>query len=204
MKRTWWRRNALALVALVPVTAAAVGASSFQYRTIWQASHPTRAVHAQGTSGHLTTVMQRGGREYVREVDVQIAEVRQDASLPTVAAAPGAHLVAVDLVLSADPGAVLTSCQADLLDEHGTVYGSQAGQVDPTTRKASFGRSTCVPPETPGPDVNAFTGEFEPARTPRPATWGSQLVFAIPDGVTPTRLRLYWDTPRHLLFELPR
>lgn len=200
----WWRRNKVALIALLPLAAAAASASSYQLTDVWLPSQPWRATDAGGPTGHYHSTFVRGGHTFTRDADVTVVGVRQEATFDGRRAAEGARLEVVTLRIAADPDVPLDSCQVALLD-HGTPYGTVAGQAKPDGR-VSAGQATCVPKDAPGPTVDAFTGKLtHPEDKPaRPREWTTDIAIAVPNGVEPAQLRLYWDTPGYLLLTLPR
>ena len=67
---------------------------------------------------------------------------------------------------------------------------------------SSIAPLSCVPEETPGPSLNRFPLEVTETTPPRPRTWPRRLTFALPTGVTPQALRLWWHHPEYLYIPL--
>lgn len=200
---TWWQRNKVALIALVPLTVAAASASSYRLNDLWLPSQPTPPTAVAGTSAHYHSEFRRGG-VHTRDVDVTVVGIRDAASLNGLRAASGATLKVVTLDLAADPEAFLDGCTAQLTGPDQVVRGTNGGKVDATTGAPRFDPAGCVPTDAPGPYVDSFTGQVVPSPAPRPGRWRAEIAFAVPQNAQVTQLRLYWDTPGYLVFTLPQ
>ena len=203
MTRIWWTRNRLWLVALLPALALALVSSAFRLTTLylpWQWSKPTEA---HGPSG---TLHQRflgfDDKYYERTVDVTVTSAKPVDSFDGAAAVPGGTLWQVDFEFTARPDQLLTgSCHVDLLDADGVRYNSLPGKqaADPDSfYLAPIVPPQCVPEEAPGPEVAPITGELVPSPVERPRTWQWSTSVAMPDGVTPERVRIGWLQPVYL------
>jgi hypothetical protein len=190
----WWRRNRAALAALPIVVAAALAASSNRVEDRWWLAEARDLLQAdQGSWAHLEASQYDRTGDVPFEVRIRLDDVRRtdqpfgdgELTVPT-----GAAAIAVDLSLAADPDTPLTACQLFLRDDDGTEYAYQSSA--PSISQPS---SPCVPPDTPGPELDLFEG-MDPEQTPpRPPEWTVSPVVLVPDGVDVTEVVITWGPP---------
>ena len=210
MSTPWWRRNRLWLALLLPALALALAASAFRLTTLYLPFEWSAPTNAGGPTGTLRqTSLEFDDRRYSRTVEVTVQAADRVPTLDGSAPIPGASLWRVDLGFAAAPDQLLAgTCTVQLKGDDGAWYGFEGGRVaaDPDDRfyRAPMLAPSCVPEDTPGPDIEAFTGEFIPAEIPRPERWSVTTSFVIPAAVTPTQLRIGWSQPEHLVLQLPR
>jgi len=148
----------------------------------------TDTTHETSTTSAITVAVQ--------VTDVQVVENENGK----ITAAEGAQLWQVDLEFTAEPDQILMYCKVQL-EADGVRYGGSEAKV----RSSPYGTMvplSCVPEETPGPSFKLFTLEVTETTPPRPKTWSRSLTFALPTGVTPQALRLWWHHPEYLYIPL--
>lgn len=205
-RSTWWRRNRLWLALLLPLLGLAVVTSSFRMLNLYLPWQWSRPIVAHGPSGTLTQrFLGVDGHHYERTVDVTVDGIAEVPSLDRDAAAPGATLWRIDLTLAATPDQVLTGCVVELVGPDGTRYATtSAGKVAADPADRFWMRRdvvSCVPEETPGPDIDAFG--LQPAEVARPERWRVTTAAAVPDGVVPRSVRIMWTRPVYLELDAP-
>lgn len=207
MSTSWWRRNRLWLALLLPMLLLALAASSFRFVTLyrpWQWSAP---IVANGPAGTLTQeFLGFDDARHTRTVGVRVVDVSPVPEHDGNVAVEGATLWRVDLDLTAEPDQLLAGpCTLYLLDAAGVRHGTQGGRTAaPGNRFPSFpGPLTCVPGDTPGPQLEPFTGALVPAAEERPRTWRLTTTVVAPEGVEPVAVMLGWNTPEYLLLSRP-
>lgn len=202
---TWWRRNRFWLALLLPMLALAIAASSFRLVTLYRPWQWSERIVAGGSTGTLrqeflgTDDLRRD-----REVTVTVDALAPVPALGQDAAAPGATLWRVDLTLEADPDQILDGCTVEIVGPDGTRYATNEAGKAPADAQDPYWRATralCVPEGAPGPTL--FLDELIPPERPRPATWSMVAAAAIPDGVTPSVVRIMWDRPTYLELDAP-
>ena len=102
----------------------------------------------------------------------------------------------MDLEFTAEPDQILTYCNIQL-EADGVRYGGKEAKVN-SSLYGAIAPPACVPEETPGPSFKLFSSEVTETTPPRPRTWSKSLTFALPTGVTPQALRLWWHHPEYL------
>ena len=204
MRSPWWARNRGWLIALLPLLACATLACSQRLVNLylpWEENG--HRIDGQNGRGELH-------QEFVRydtlnktsttseiTVAVQVTNVRVvDNENDKITAAEGAQLWQVDLEFTAEPDQILTYCNVQL-EADGVRYGAKEAKVDSSLYPA-IAPISCVPEETPGPSFKPFTLEVAETTPPRPRTWSRRFTFALPTGVTPQALRLWWHHPEYL------
>lgn len=204
--RSWWRRNRLWLVLLLPLLAFAIAVSSFRLVTLylpWEWSHP---IHAGDTVGTLhQNYLELDGEHRDREVRVEVLSVESSDSSDGTKAVAGATLWTVSLELSAAPEQFLYGCEVELSDADGNRYDFRSS-LEPVVESDLHLPPTlidCVPEEAPGPTIGPFTGEIVPSPAERPSSWRQEVLIAMPDGVEPDAVRIGWSRPVYLVLEIP-
>lgn len=207
---TWWRRNRLWVALLIPALLLAIALSAFRWMTLYQPWEWSAGTSSNGPSGTFTqTFLGFDDKHHERTVHVTVNAVEPVESLGDEAAVDGATMWRIDLRFEADPNQLLAgACRVTLLDAAGTEYGYQPGrrQADPNgpPLMTKVMDPQCVPEETPGPDLEPFTGELIEPSIPRPRTWDYSTSVVLPDGVTPERVRIGWNPPEYLELRTPR
>lgn len=206
MKRTWWKRNRLWLALCVPLLALALVASSFRLISLylpWQWSAPTVAHAAEGTL--LQNYLELDGVRRDREVTVRVTSLTQRDTYDGLVAVAGAALWQVDLELTAAPDQFLELCEVELADADGNRYDIRSGIVpaDSDDYYSAPVALKCVPEDAPGPTVSLFTDDIVESPVPRPDSWSVYALIAVPEGVTPTEVRVGWQRPEHLVLLPP-
>ena len=155
LSRSWGRRNAWALVALVPVAAAALWATSGDYVRLYRNGTPRVAVSADA-SGEVSYDRARFEVDRLTPDVSPLAATDPDFELPSGARAWELRL-AVEPDVGADTDALIT-CHVTLFDASGRSYSPDPGELgggdygyssvgcDPSS--AVHGRTPATP--TPG------------------------------------------------------
>ena len=208
MRSPWWARNLGWVIALVPLLVCATLACSQRLVNLYlpweenghrisgqdrrgelhQEFVVTDTKHETSTTSEITVAVQ--------VTNVQVVENENGK----ITAAEGAQLWQVDLEFTAEPDQILMYCKVQL-EADGVRYGGSEAKV----RSSPYGTMvplSCVPEETPGPSFKLFTLEVTETTPPRPKTWSRSLTFALPTGVTPQALRLWWHHPEYLYIPL--
>ena len=191
---TWWRRNRLALAALLPMLALAVGASSFRYATIYRPTTFSQGQISSTASQHFVASESFGEVTIRRDVTISLISIATDRA-GSVTAAPGTTVHVVELAFAAAPEVPLTQCVIELLDADGRVYGTAGGKVMTGTARDATAHPECTPPGAPGPQLDLDGTVLPPAGNPRPTSWPVTATFAMPAGVTPVAVRVHWGPP---------
>lgn len=209
MSQTWWRRNRLWLALLLPSLALALAASAFRLTSLYLPYEWSAPTVPGGTAGTLTQrFLGFDDERHTRRVGVTVVDVEQTPELDGSAAIDGATLWRVELEFTAAPDQLLAGpCTIQLKGDDGAHYGYSGGRTaadpdDPTYFPPVMAPG-CVPPETPGPDIEPYTGELVAAETPRPETWRVTTSMVLPSSVTPVEVRVGWTPPEHLVLALP-
>lgn len=208
MRSPWWSRNLGWVIALVPLLVCATLACSQRLVNLylpWEENG--RRISGQDRKGELhqefvvndTTNETNTTSEIT--VAVQVTDVKVvDSENESITAAEGAQLWQVDLEFTAEPDQILTYCNVQL-EADGIRYGGKEAKVSSSSFSFIVPPS-CVPEETPGPTIAPFTSEVTETTPPRPRTWSRHLTFALPTGVVPQALRLWWHHPEYLYIPL--
>ena len=199
---SWWQANRWYLIALVPVTVAALAVTAFQAVVLVVPWTP-REVANSDTSIRFTTAdshaVYPGPVDYSVTITLKgvapVSELPPESSLasklygPTTAA-PGARLWRVDLDFDADPDMALGECALSVMDAHEQHYSADAGKLSEGVPYVPPLASSCVPKETPGPWTDLYFDVQPPFEDPRPARWTKSAYFAVPTTVIPDRVRI--------------
>lgn len=181
----WWRRNRWALLALLALVPASVLASSYRYVTLYLPVHSPPVVRAdKGTVAFDRQIVESRTVTYRSTFTVHLDHAGP-AHDPATKAANGATLWRADLTFEASPDVPITCSGFRLLDGEGREYASGAA----VTSEDRLNWASCVPLDAPGPTFT-FDGKPVPPDVPRPASWRVPVWFAVPNGVTPDRLRI--------------
>lgn len=200
---TWWQRNRLPLVLLPPLVALALAASSFRLSTLYLPNEYSRPQRAVGQSLGYHESFTRNRHLYRRDLTLTLTSLKASPSSGHEQAARGATLWTVELKLEAAPEVPLMDCRVALLDGSGVLYDDQSGQYSTATEQPSASpQDRCVPPDTPGPDMD-FTGQLIPGQGTRPASWRVQRTVAMPQGRQPAYVRVAWNPPHYALIPVP-
>ena len=202
MTSPWWSRNKGWLAALLPLIVLAIAASSHRLLTLYVPNESVLRTEGQDRQGILRTHYRNFDSSYettvaVRVKDVQPVEEYRQPNGTQVTAATDTQLWQVDLNFSAKPDQVLAYCSAEL-EANGVRYDNKTAKENGDSKNYSSPREDCVPEDTPGPRFKAFEPKIEETTPPRPEYWSATLTFAIPTGINPQGLRLYWTTPEYL------
>ena len=208
MRSPWWARNLGWVIALLPLLVCATLACSQRLVNLylpWEENG--RRISGQDRRGELhqefvvTDTKNETSTTSEITVAVQVTNVQVvENENGKITAAEGAQLWQVDLEFTAEPDQILTYCNIQL-EADGVRYGGSEAKV----RSSPYGTMvplSCVPEETPGPSFKLFTLEVTETTPPRPKTWSRSLTFALPTGVTPQALRLWWHHPEYLYIPL--
>lgn len=205
MTGSWWRRNRLWLLLIVPLLALAFAASSFRLVTLYLPWEWSRPISADDSIGVLQQrYVELDGVRRDREVQVEVLSVLSYETLGGLQAVDGATLWRVWLELTAEPEQFLSGCEVELADADGNRYDFRSG-----LEAAGGGYHltpfliSCVPQDAPGPTVEPLSGEVVPSEIERPGTWREEVFIAVPEGVEPTAVRIGWHTPEYLVLEIP-
>lgn len=195
---SWWKRNWRWLLVLPVALAAAIFASSHRLIEIYWPSEPTSQVAVESGTAHYTSSLTNAGVTYDRAIDVTFDGARMVDSFEGLAPVEGARLWAFDFTMAAEPDVIAEGCTVIALDSDGRQYFPRAA----TRQDLSAGAyvDNCVPFGAEGPTIDYFSGELVDSATPRPPDWTATLVIAIPEGVEPSSVRIYWDLPRYAEF----
>ncbi|MFT3888445.1 MAG: hypothetical protein QM713_09835 [Arachnia sp.] len=206
MRSVWWRRNRLWLALLVPLALLAVAASSFRLVTLYLPWEWSRPVVAHGPAGTLRQSFDDlAGTRTTREVRVEVISIEAHETYAKTKAAVGGTLWRAVLEFEAAPDQQLYGCEVELTDAAGTRYDFRSG-LEPATEGDYFQAPIllpCVPEDAPGPTVEPLTGTSVPSPVQRPRTWREQVLIAMPEGVTPTGVRIGWSRPEYLVLQIP-
>ena len=208
MRSPWWARNLGWVIALLPLLVCATLACSQRLVNLylpWEENgHRISGQDRRGElhqefvvtdTKHETSTMS-AITVAVQVTDVQVVENENGK----ITAAEGAQLWQVDLEFTAEPDQILNHCSVQL-EADGVRYGAMEAKVN-SSPYGSIAPLSCVPEETPGPSLNRFPLEVTETTPPRPRTWPRRLTFALPTGVTPQALRLWWHHPEYLYIPL--
>ncbi|MDO5721759.1 MAG: hypothetical protein Q4P06_04360 [Actinomycetaceae bacterium] len=210
---SWWKRNGIWLL-LLPVAVAAAGfAASHRFLEIYWPSQPTSPVEVTAsrspgsTDGkkqvaHYVSAFTNSGKEYERDITVSFVGARPLTEWNGMVAAEGTQLWGFDFAFEADPQVIASGCNLFVFDAEGTKYFQHAAQVV-SENAGAFTVADCVPPGAEGPMLDFFTGDVQDSLQPRPRTWESTLAVALPRGVEPASVQLFWDLPAYAEFSLP-
>ena len=202
MTRVWWRRNGLWVLALPILLALAVLASSQRLINAYLPWTPYIPVTAQGDEVEFQQdVAREDGVSYRRAVHVRLVSVRPVSEFNWLVAPDGAQLWQADLEFQATPDQLLSGCTVELIADK-VRYSNTAAKEVSDARSFSSTFEDCVPNDAPGPSVDPLTNTMEETTPPRPERWRSSFSFAVPTGIEPDALRLWWNTPQYLLFPL--
>lgn len=210
---SWWRENRWALVLLVPAIALALAAASFRYVSLYVPWFSDRAID----DGEVAVVhwdrfgidypMPPGEPAHVTPIFLRPVRSAEEPGLfdrAIITPAPGATLWQLEVEVEADPEMVLYGCTLALEDAAGTRYTGQPAKLrDGEPYIDSWGDS-CIPQMTPGPGAS-LDNQYEPADpdSERPARYRVSSLFAVPEGVTPTRIRVLTPRAPHSLIDVP-
>lgn len=187
----WWQRNRLPLVALLPLTALALAATSYQLTTFYLPNKYLRPQTATGKSLNYHETFVSGGKTYQRRVTLSLlglssrpAEVRE------------VTLWDVHLKLEAAPDVPLASCEVALIDTQGRLYGTGLAGL-PQAEQRTF--LACTPYDATGPTFD-LQGKLLPTDgAVRPPAWEVEATVALPTGQTPRFVRVAWQPPHYAL-----
>lgn len=208
MRSPWWARNRGWMIALVPLLVCATLACSQRLVNLylpWEENG--RRISGQDRRGELhqefvvTDTKNETSTTSEITVAVQVTDVQVvENENGKITAAEGAQLWQVDLEFTAEPDQILMYCSVQL-EADGVRYGVMEAKVH-NSPYGTMAPLSCVPEETPGPSLSLFTLEVTETTPPRPRTWPRRLTFALPTGVTPQALRLWWHHPEYLYIPL--
>lgn len=206
MNLSWWKRNRLWLALVVPLLALALAASSFRLFTLylpWQWSAPIASDTSVGTLKQR--YLELDGVERDREVRVEVVSLEPRESVDGLVAVDGATLWRIELELTAAPDQFLEFCDIELSDAAGTRYDFRSSVVpeDPDGFNPPPFALRCVPEDAPGPTLAPFSDEVIESPVDRPRTWTTEALIAVPNGVTPTAVRVGWQQPEYLVLHPP-
>lgn len=206
MKLNWWKRNRLWLALAVPLLALALAASSFRLFTLylpWEWSAPVTPNASQGTLTQRYVELDGVRRD--RKVDVRVVSLETHERYDGLIAVEGARLWRVALELTATPDQFLEFCDIELTDAAGNRYDFRSSIVPEDTQSFNPRPFTlrCVPEDAPGPTLSPFSDEVIEPTVERPGSWTIDALIAVPDGVTPTAVRIGWQQPKFLELQLP-
>jgi len=189
---SWWGRNRIGLLLLLPALAAAVAAASFRMVigygtfTYWRAHDPVGFVQPFSLDG----------TDYLRTISVALVSQEQLDFPSGSVRPPGTSLVRVDVRYEAPPTSPLLGCDIRLADTAGRTFrpiGSvRDGAASPT--------ADCVPGDTPGPDSTGL--DLTDGTIARPGEWSGAYLFLLPDDADPVALRLGWNPPDYVVLPL--
>lgn len=197
---SWWRRNRIWLIVLVPLLLAALAASSFRLVRLYLPNEWSRPQQVQGSAGTFEQrFMGTDGVWRTRNVSVSVVDL---VSLPSgngMIAAPGSQLWQLILAFEAAPDQFLAGCEIELADASGNRYDRNSGLLTERGQVAFFDSTDCVPEDAPGPKFDVL-GVLEP-EVPRPEMWMIDTVAALPAGVEPTQVIIKWSKPAYLVLD---
>ncbi len=197
-KSGWWRRNRLALMALVPLAAAAALASSYQYRTFYLPNDFSNMTRAPGRTLDYREQFTSNRKTHARAVKISLVslEPRPLAANAEAAAGTSAMLWEAELRFTSRPDVPLGDCTLAMIDDAGQVYRESGRDLMPKLEGAP---AECVPSEAPGP-VFDFLGDLEtPAAMVRPPSWPVRGQFVLPARRKPAFIRVAWKKPNAAL-----
>lgn len=200
-KRRWWRNNGLALIVLLPLAAAAVFASSYRLTDTYWSARPSKALPVDGNSATYRSSYRVAGKTYEREIDVRLVSVAEQGELHGQVPVDGAAQWAVSFEFTAPATMTADGCTLEVLDAEGRIYRPRAALKPAPGAPPPMPRDPCLVPGKEGPILDRFTGELMDSPEPRGASWRSTIGVAMPDGVKPAKVRLYWDTPNYVEFD---
>lgn len=198
----WWRRNRLALIGLVVLVPLALLTASFRMVAVyvpwsWVIAHPS-----DGAPVRLVQTYPANERTFTIDVTVSLAGVRS-GPVADVTSVSGTSLWQADFGFEADPEAVLEACRVRFVDAQGREYDTHSGLevgLDAPIRSLQ----TCLPEGAEGPSYDYFSDQVTPSEQPRPRSWRSLVVAALPQGVTPVAVRIGFHQPDYVEFRLNR
>ena len=203
---TWWKRNRIWLALLIPILALALAASSFRLVSLYLPWQWSRPIVANDTSGVLRqNYLELDGVRRDREVRVSVLSLDAHESWGDAKAIDGGRLWRVELQLEAEPDQFLYGCEVELTDADGNRYDFRGG-LEPVDAKHYFVAPViiaCAPQHALGPTVSPFTDEVVESELERPRIWEQEVLIAMPEGVSPSGLRIGWNRPVYLELELP-
>lgn len=205
-RRSWWRRERLAIVLLPVIIVAAVVLTGSRVHEYWwqrgfhdqapRDAHGVASIEDEYDDGYLTYPIRADISLVSAEPVTELPDAYGPAKVPT-----GAQLWEVRLRWKADPDVSLTGCSIALVDGDGNRWDADATSFDagaPTTVE------TCVPDATPGPKPQLGSTEAPvvgPGEQPRPASYETRAYVVTPDDAEPTAVRVWWFLPVYA--ELP-
>ncbi|NLT57203.1 MAG: hypothetical protein GXX79_22110 [Actinomycetales bacterium] len=198
--RTWY-------LAVVPAVAFALAASSYRYVDVYLPNSPSDPVSGSlGETVHLDQVATVEGVGNRLLADVPLTGVtrlpaEREPALPDGTAI---DVVAVDVDWSAPPESPLAGCSLRMITQEGETYlpASSLALTVTDADPAITSYEHCVPEDTPGPSMAAGVdfGLSEDDRPARPESWSTTVHFIVPEGMTPERVEMIWQTPTYLEF----
>ncbi|MDO5720722.1 MAG: hypothetical protein Q4P05_08300 [Actinomycetaceae bacterium] len=198
---TWIRRNWLWLIVLPLCVAAALFAASHRLLEIYWPSQPTKPIAVDSGTVHYQSELVNAGTTYERNIDVTFNGSSSVDSHEGVIAVEGARLWAFDFTMEAASDVIADGCTIVALDADGRQYFPRAATAqDPSYTELPA--PPCVPADAQGPTIDYFTGEVTDSLSPRPSQWDTRLVIAMPEGVEPSAVRIYWDLPHYAEFAI--
>ncbi len=197
----WWSRNTWALLALVPLVVTAIGASSFLLVSAYLPWEDPRQIRSEGTasipSDGQGIVYPKGETltaSFTPGPAREVASMTTGTGLgeTTTEPAPGARLWRIPVDARVDADYVLSACQFSILDADGVEYGVGQAKIVDGRADSAYLAGTCFPTGLMGPTADIATDEWVPAfeGSERPEEYSLDLVVALPEGVTPARLRI--------------
>ena len=192
---SWWRHNRVALLALLPMLALALAASSFRYVSIYRPTTFAAAQVGTGAGGRFVAAVPGAQPPTTRDVTISLVAATARESSAELTAAPGTRLWEIELTFAAEPTVPLTGCSVELVDQAGRVFGTAGGKVTPAGGRDATAYPACVPQATPGPDLDVEGRVLPAAGATRPASWPVRAVIAVPAFVTPSAVRIHWGPP---------
>lgn len=202
-ERGWWRRNAVWLVILPLVIAAAAAAWSFRLVNLWWYTDLVDQVDSVGAGETAHFVGEyydlglddpaRANTWVTREVDVRVLDVQAVESLPQSVIAEidtipdGSAAWRIDLELTAEPGTDLGLCQVILVASDGTRYGEHGLRArDPLGQG-----NPCTPPDAMD------------SVAPEAGTWQASTVLLTRADDTPDEIWLAFGNPHYVTLDVP-
>ncbi len=203
VRRTWWRRERLAVLLLPLILVGAIAATSSRVHDFWwvkdfRSEAPVDAagvatVDLQYDDGFLTyPIRARVSLESASPVS-QLPEADAPVRIPT-----GSRLWLVGLAWTADPDVALRDCRVALVDGDGNRYDSTVNAFE---ANAPIAYNACVPDETPGPVPRFGSAEapaVEPGQQPRPESYSTTAYVLLPEDVEPVAARVWWILPDYV------
>lgn len=208
-----WQRHRLSLIGIPVALALAMLLSGQRLGVLWEATGPRSPVTVDehgwaALSAQIPTPDDPEARE--------LREIRLDVALEGVTTSPtylsgsfdptptplpdGLTQWVVSLTFRADPDDPLLLCQVALTDEAEAVHSPGVRGVELPT----IDLYPCLPPDTPGPHLDGtlrtdLDGNPLP---PRPPVWEREVAFVIPQGRTPSTVRVWLEYPQAAVFDL--